>query len=222
MLKLNKTITPHFGRKILFEGADLKEAASAMILIHGRGASAESILELTKVFNFENISFIAPQADNFTWYPNRFIEERYVNEPGVSSGLKLIDNIVNELKNIGINRENIYLLGFSQGACLILDYIARFPQKLGAVFAFSGGLIGKEIIFDDYAGDLQNTSVFLGCSDVDFHIPIKKVNESAVVFENLNANVTKRIYKNIGHTIIEDEIEFVNTILTKNLVPKGV
>lgn len=215
MLKLNNTIEPHKGERILYSGSDLESAKRAMILIHGRGATAESILSLSNEFNLDDIIFIAPQARDFAWYPYRFIEARAKNEPGITSGLTLINSIIAPLNESGIENYSISLLGFSQGACLTIDYALRYPKKYAGVFVLSGGLIGDVINPNDYKGDLENTPIFFGCSNIDFHIPEVRVNESAEITKSLNADVTVKIYENMGHTINEDEIEIINSILLK-------
>lgn len=222
MLKLDNLISPHFGENIIYSGSDIKNAKNAIILVHGRGGTAESMLGLTDELNLVDTIIIAPQADDFTWYPYRFIEKREMNEPGISSGLQLIDSIKKSLNQNEIKSENIFLLGFSQGACLVLDYAARNPEKYGGVFALSGGLIGDILNKNDYYGDLQSTSIFLGCSNIDSHIPEVRVHESAEILKSLKANVTVKIYENMGHTINQDEINNVNEILSnqKSLIDK--
>jgi len=213
MFEIKNSIKPHSSKTILHFGADLQSAKKAMIMIHGRGATAESIAELAEHFKIEDTIYIAPQAEGHTWYPYRFIEKREANEPGISSGLKLIDSIIAALNSAGISSENIYLLGFSQGACLVVDYAARYPKKYAGVFCLSGGLIGESLIPEDYTGDLQQTPVFFGCSENDFHIPEERIHQSAEIFQSLNADVTKRIYPNLGHTINRDELALINKIL---------
>lgn len=136
-----------------------------------------------------------------------------MNEPGITSGLALIDSIVEMLLQKGFTSEQIYLLGFSQGACLGLEYVARNPKKYGGVFGLSGGLIGPKETSRNYKGSLKGTEIFLGCSDVDPHIPLERVDETEEVFKKLGANVTKRIYKGMAHTINRDEIKFVTTLM---------
>jgi phospholipase/carboxylesterase len=202
----------HEKEEILFEG-DIKSAKSAMILIHGRGASAESILTLTKEFNVDNYLYAAPQANGNTWYPYSFLSPVEANEPGLSSGLKVIDNLVKKLNDSGIPDNEIILLGFSQGACLALEYSARNAKYYKAVIGLSGGLIGDTIDKKRYSGSFENCPVFLGCSNIDPHIPEERVNQTAEVMKESGASVTKRIYKGMGHTINEDEINFIKTIM---------
>ena len=215
MLKLNDTIPPHGGDKILYTGEAPEKAASAMIMIHGRGATADSMLPLEDALAIENMSYIIPQASGFAWYPHRFIEQRELNEPGVSSALRLIGSILDAFNEFGFTKENIYLLGFSQGACLVADFAARHTDRYGGIFILSGGLIGKQINGADYKGNLDQTPVFLGCSDSDFHIPEERVHESAAIFEQLSATVTKRIYPGMDHTINEDELAFIRGQIKK-------
>jgi len=215
MLNLKDTIPPHSAENILQLGADIQSATKAMIMIHGRGADAHSVAALHDHFKTDKTVYIAPQADNFTWYPYRFIEKRESNEPGISSGLQIIDSIINALNSSGINTENISLLGFSQGACLAVDYAARNAQKYAAVFCLSGALIGESLNPAEYQGDMQQTPVFFGCAENDFHIPQERVHESARILTSLNAHVTKRIYPNMGHTINRDELAFIKEVLTK-------
>ena len=214
MLHLEKTIRPHLGQKIIYRGFDIEEADSAMIMLHGRGADADSMSNLISEIDTERMLYIVPQATDNSWYPYRFIEKREMNEPGINSGLILIDSIVNALIKNNITRENIYLLGFSQGACLVSDYAARYPGLFGGLFALSGGLIGDEINPDHYTGDLQQTPVFFGCSDTDFHIPEQRIHESVKIYEMLNAVVTKKIYPNMGHTINPDELSVIHQIMS--------
>jgi phospholipase/carboxylesterase len=216
LLKLEKTISPHLGEKILYAGSAIEKAESAMILVHGRGATADSMLPLLDELNSDHMMFVIPQADNFTWYPYRFIEERQANEPGISSGLILIKSIIKSLNGQGFSNEQIYLLGFSQGGCLAADYVARFPAKFAGVFVLSGGLIGNKLNRNDYSGSLLQTPVLFGCSTEDFHIPEERVHESARVFEGLHARVTTHIYENLGHTINQDELDRINSIIVKN------
>ena len=223
---------PHQGQTVLKRGATLGEALGAMILVHGRGASAESILELTdELEGGEGFAFWAPQAADSAWYPNSFLAPVQRNEPGLSSGLARIGDLVQELESGGTPRERILLLGFSQGACLALEFAARHPARYGGVAGLSGGLIGVasesaggevggDNRFDLYGvnaagGDFAGTPVFLGCSDIDPHIPKERVDKSAEVFNSLGASVEKRIYSGMGHTINWDEIALVSNMMEK-------
>jgi predicted esterase len=213
MLKLNDTVAPHLGDKILYAGSGIENASFALIMMHGRGSTAESIISLSQELELKDTIIIAPQADQFTWYPYRFIEKRNMNEPGITSGFVLIDSIIKSLNLNNIETENIYLLGFSQGACLALDYAARKPRKYAGIFGLSGGLIGDILNADDYSGDFHGTPVFLGCSDNDFHIPESRVHETAEILSNLNSKVIKKIYPGMGHRISMEEVGAINKLL---------
>ncbi len=201
--------SPHGGSKILTMGRNLSGAGAAMIMIHGRGATAESILELANYFDQQHVAYIAPQAVNNVWYPYSFLTPEEKNEPHLSSALNTISDIVRFVSHGGIPTDKIMLLGFSQGACLALEWTARQEENISAVFGLSGGLIGPTIAPQKYRGPLPRTAVFLGCSDVDFHIPKERVIESAGMFRTLKADVTMRLYENMGHTVNQDEVEFI-------------
>ncbi|WP_135661556.1 alpha/beta hydrolase [Halorhabdus rudnickae] len=200
---------PHQGQSLERTGTDVESADAAVVLIHGRGATARSILQMAEAFPDDDAVYLAPQAARNTWYPNPFTAPAESNEPGRSSGLAAIDDAVNEATGTGIPRERVALVGFSQGACLASEFVARNPRRYGALAALSGGLIGETIEPTGYDGDLARTPVFLGCSDVDPHIPETRVHETAEVFEQLNGDVTKRLYEGMGHGVNEDEREFV-------------
>ncbi|SEI89822.1 glyoxalase family protein [Deinococcus reticulitermitis] len=204
---------PHQGQPVYAAGRPPSEARVAAVLIHGRGGSAQDILGLGQQFNLSAFTYVAPQAAGQTWYPQSFLRPLEQNEPGLSSGLQQIDDLLNELEAQGIPREHVVLGGFSQGACLALEYVARHARRYGAVFGFSGGLIGPDGTPRDYAGSLEGTPVFLGCSDQDAHIPLARVEESAEVLARLGAQVDKRIYPGMGHTINADEIAAVQALM---------
>lgn len=201
---------PHQDQPLITAGAPLDAAEAALILVHGRGATAQSIVRMTDELHQHGVAYFAPQAARNTWYPNAFTAPAELNEPGRSSGLQAIDDAVTEATNAGIPTDRVMILGFSQGACLASEYVARNPRRYGGLAVLSGALIGETIDPDDYEGDLEGTPVFLGCSDVDPHIPKKRVNESAEIFEQLNGNVTKRLYEGMSHGINQDEIEYVS------------
>jgi phospholipase/carboxylesterase len=214
-LKLPDTLPgPHQGQPVLTAGEPLDRAQAAMILIHGRGATAESILTLADEFPRPGFAFLAPQASGYTWYPNSFLAPIASNEPGITSGLAVITSLFDALAAAGIPAERTLLLGFSQGACLSLEFAARNARRYGGVIGLSGGLIGPDSTPRDYAGSLTGTPVFLGCSDVDFHIPQTRVEHSAEVLRRLGGEVTMRLYPNMGHTVNQDEINFVRQMMT--------
>lgn len=212
-----KVEEPHQDQHVIHYGALLDDAKTAMIMVHGRGASAQDILSLAYEIDTPETAYIAPQAKDNSWYPYSFLNPVEKNEPGISSGLALIDSIVEMVLQKGFTTEQIYLLGFSQGACLSLEYAARNPKKFGGIFGLSGGLIGETISPKNYSDNLEGTDVFLGCSDVDPHIPLQRVNDTEEVFKKLGANVTKRIYKGLAHTVNQDEIDFVAALMRKKI-----
>ena len=198
---------PHQGQPVYAAGQPLDGAHAAMILVHGRGATASSILELTQVLYNDEMAYLAPQASGNTWYPYSFLVPTAQNEPYLSSALQVVANVLAQIEATGIPPEKIIIAGFSQGACLASEFVARNARRYGGLIAFSGGLIGAPGTPRDYAGSLAGTPVFLGCSNVDFHIPEERVHETAEVLEQLGADVNKKIYPNMGHTIIQDEID---------------
>ena len=200
-------ISTHEHQPVATQGRPLEEAKGAMVLLHGRGASAASILNLGDVLKHEGLAYLAPQAANYTWYPHRFIAPIKENEPFLSSALQRLNQVVASVEQAGIRSEKIILGGFSQGACLVSEFAARNPKRYGALLVFSGGLIGAPGELYPYSGDMKQTPVFLGCSDVDAHIPLERVNESADILAGLGAQVTKKIYKGMGHTINADELD---------------
>lgn len=204
---------PHQGQKVYTAGPSPVDADSAMILIHGRGATAPSILELASALPREDMVYLAPQAMGNTWYPYSFLSPRDQNEPGISSGLQAIGSLVDHLVASGIPMDRIVLAGFSQGACLASEYVATHPARYGGLLVFSGGLIGPQDTPLVHEGDLQGTQVFIGCSDTDFHIPLERVEETARVLEGMGAYVNKKIYPGMGHTIIQDEIDEARRIM---------
>ena len=204
---------PHPDGPIRAAGVALAAARAALVLVHGRGATAESILELADEFAVAGVAYLAPQAAGQTWYPHSFLAPLADNEPGLSSGLATVGAVLAAVAAAGVPAERTALLGFSQGACLALEYTARHARRYGAVVALSGGLIGPAGTPRAYAGSLAGTPVFLGCSDRDPHIPRARVAESAAVCEALGGMVTLRIYPNMGHTVNGDEIAAVRTLL---------
>ena len=204
---------PHGGSEEVWFGASLKEAESAVVLIHGRGDSSRGILALAPELHTPRTVFVAPQAMGFSWYPYSFLSEVESNEPWLSSALNRVEAAVTTVTAV-IPRNRVVLMGFSQGACLVLEFAARNAQRYGGLVGFSGGLIGLDGTPRDYRGSLECTPVFLGCSDVDAHIPVSRVHESARVLDSLGGEVEERIYPGMGHTINGDEIAWVSRMLT--------
>jgi phospholipase/carboxylesterase len=200
-------------KELIITGKPFKEAKKALIMLHGRGASAEDILQLTTYLNVEDFAIIAPQATNSTWYPYSFLAPRNQNEPWLSSAIALIADIVKDIEQQGIPKEKIYFLGFSQGACLTLEYVTRHAARWGGAVAFTGGLIGDKIYPETYSGDFEGTPIFLGTSNPDPHVPVERVVESVALMKKMNAAITEKIYPNLGHTISEDEIDKANQLV---------
>lgn len=208
---------PHHGQPVLTFGPDPSAARLTMIMVHGRGASAEDILALAGELGTTDVAFVAPQAAGHTWYPYSFLAPIHDNEPGITSGLDVIAGLVDGLAARQIPHAQIGLLGFSQGACLALEFAARHPKRYAAVVGLSGGLIGPPGTPREYPGSLAGAPVFLGCSDVDAHIPLARVRETADVFRGMGASVDERIYPRMGHMVNQDEIRAVNALLLSNL-----
>lgn len=211
----------HQGQPVLTTGAPLDKAKAAMILVHGRGADARSILGLAGEFDQPDFAYLAPQATGNVWYPNRFLAPIESNEPYLSSALQAVGDVVAHVVQAGIAADKIILLGFSQGACLALEFGARQAQRYGGLVGLSGGLIGPEGTVFEYEGSLEDTPVFLGCSDVDFHIPVERVHGTTAALQALGGNVTERIYPNMGHTINQDEIDFVGAMMAELVQPSA-
>lgn len=204
---------PHHGQPALAAGEPLEHARAAMLMLHGRGASAEDILSLASELDQPGFSYLAPQARANTWYPNRFLVPIEQNEPWLSSALAVVGAVISSIEQAGIPAEKIMLLGFSQGACLALEYSARNARRYGGVVGLSGALIGPDGMPRKDSGSLEGTPVFLGCSDRDMHVPRERVGETAEVMRQLGAEVTERIYPDMGHTINQDEIDFVRRMM---------
>jgi predicted esterase len=210
---VDNTSDPHAHQPVLSRGPRPSEARLTMIMIHGRGASAGSILTLAGELGLADVSCLAPQAAGDTWYPYSFLAPIPDNEPGITSGIGVIDALVARLAQEGVGADRIALLGFSQGACLSLEFAARHARRYAGIVALSGGLIGPPGTPREYTGTFDGTPVFLGCSDVDAHIPVERVHESAAVFRRMGAAVDERIYRGMGHTVNADEIAAVHALL---------
>jgi len=204
---------PHADQPLLTEGPAPANARLTVILVHGRNAAAANIMEVARALRLSDVAFIAPNAAGNTWYPNSFLAPVASNEPGMSSGFGVLSRLVESLIDQGVPSHRIALLGFSQGACLTLEFAARHPRRYAGVFGLSGGLIGPPGARREYAGSLGGTPVFLGCSDVDAHIPLERVHETAAVFERLGARVDEQIYAGMGHLVNADEIAAVRATL---------
>lgn len=200
---------PHQGQPLLIAGKPIQDAQAAMVLIHGRGSTAHNMLTLAAELSHPGFAYLAPQAAGDTWYPYRFLAPIASNQPWLSSALAVIGEVLERLSAAGIPPERTILLGFSQGACLALEFTARHARRYAGVVGLSGGLIGPDGTPRDYSGSLAGTPVFLGCSDVDPHIPRQRVQHSAEVLQRLGGEVTVRLYPNMGHATNQDELDFV-------------
>lgn len=205
----------HQTQPVVRKGLALEDAKAAMILIHGRGAGAQGMTPLLNHFDAEGFAYLIPNAESNTWYDNRFIAPRDSNEPKLSSAIDTIKGLIADIEDAGIPSEKIMLLGFSQGACLSVEVAARNPKRYGGIVALSGGLIGADGELVGYEGSLEETPVFLGCSDVDFHIPVERVHETRNIMQELGATVDERIYPNMGHVINTDEMDAVKALMAK-------
>ncbi len=199
-------------KEYVTSGRELGTADKVLVMVHGRGANAEDILGLSDLLSVKDFTLLAPQATGNTWYPYSFLSPPRQNEPWLSSALNLLKEISADLETKGIKKENIYYLGFSQGACLTLEYVTRHAALYGGVIAFTGGLIGDKIDSTNYTGDFSGTRVFIGSSDPDPHVPVERVNQTTNILQKMNAGVTTKIYKGMGHTINQDEIDEVNRL----------
>jgi phospholipase/carboxylesterase len=205
----------HIGQPVLAEGVPLERAKGAVIMVHGRGAGPRNILELAPLLRRHDVAYLAPAAANGTWYPFSFMSETVRNEPHLTSALQRLRDLVGDVEDAGIDPAKIVLMGFSQGACLASEFAVRHAHRYGGLVAFSGGLIGPPGTTWTYPGWFDGTPVFLGCSDIDPHIPKARVEESAAVFTRMGADVTTRIYPGMGHEINEDELERARDVLDR-------
>ena len=210
---------PHTNQPVRHRGKPLDSAEAAVILVHGRGASAEDILGLADSFDLPELAYLAPEAAGHTWYPFSFLSPIEQNQPWLDSALGLIGKVLGRVTAAGIPLHKIALVGFSQGACLVTEFVARNAARYGGLVAFTGGLIGPPGVKFNYSGNLAGTECFLGAGDPDPHVPWKRVAESAAVLTAFGATVTLRRYPNLPHTINEDEIQEARNIL-KRLVAK--
>jgi phospholipase/carboxylesterase len=210
-----KAADPHYDAPVAEAGAPLRLAKAAVVMLHGRGADAAGMLSLAEVFAQPDLAYLAPQAAGRSWYPYSFLAPIARNEPFLTSALQMLDRMLGRLGDEGFGPERVVLLGFSQGACLALEYAARHALRYGGLVGLSGGLMGPEESPRDYAGRLAGTPVFLGCSDIDPHIPVDRVHETARVLGALGGAIIERIYPGMGHAISDDEIRQVRSLLAR-------
>lgn len=204
---------PHQGQPTRYAGAPLRVADAAVVLLHGRGATAVSILDLFDAFSVHGVAYAAPQAQYNRWFPGSFLALPETNEPELTSALAAVDAAVDDVVAGGVPVERVVVGGFSQGACLAAEYVARNPRRYGGLVVLSGGLVGPEGTTFGHSGDLAGTPVFLGCSDVDPYVPVERVHASRDVFGALGGDVTERIYEGMAHTTTDDELAFVADLL---------
>lgn len=200
------------GQRIVEAGADLASARAAMVLLHGRGATAEDIMSLAAEVQRPGWAFLAPQAAGNVWYPNPFTAPLESNEPYLSAALDTLSRTVERVE-AHMPVQKLILLGFSQGACLTLEWAARNARRYGAVIGLSGGLIGPEGTPRDYPGSFDGTPVFLGCSDIDPYIPMPRVVDAGAVLKGMEAEVTVRFYPGMGHTVGIEELETIRGLV---------
>lgn len=198
---------------MLLSGAPLAEAAGVLVLVHGRGGSAQDMITLARELDRPHFACFVPEAAGRTWYPFSFLEKLEKNQSHLNSALRLLKSVLGKIEAANVAFDRVALIGFSQGACLTLEFAARNARRFGAVAGLSGGLIGPEGTPRDYPGSFDGTPVFLGCSDVDPHVPKRRVDETVMVLERMGAQVTKRIYPGMGHTVEPEEIEIVRGML---------
>jgi phospholipase/carboxylesterase len=202
-------------KQVITAGTPITQAKKAFIMLHGRGAPASSIMSLSSHLRLPDTAIMAPQATQHSWYPYSFMAPVENNEPALSSALAVIDELVNDIITQGIDKKNIYFLGFSQGACLTLEYVARHGDTYGGVIAFTGGLIGQELNTINYSGDFAGTPILITTGDPDPHVPLGRVEESVAHLKKMNADVLFKIYKGRPHTITEQELELAEQHVLK-------
>lgn len=200
-------------KNIQAAGQPLNDADKVLFMIHGRGSNAWDILGLARSLNVQDYALLAPQATNNTWYPYSFMAAPEQNEPWLSSALSLLKELVDEVSGVGIAAENIYFLGFSQGACLALEFVTRYADKYGGVVAFTGGLIGDKINREKYSGNFNGTPVFLGTGNSDPHVPVDRVKETKNIMEAMNARVSLEVFENKPHSVSQEEIDLANRLV---------
>ncbi len=208
---------PHETSPVYTAGAKLEDASAAIILVHGRGASAQDILSLSSPLNFPGVAYFAPEAEGSIWYPNRLIAPVESNEPYLSAAIAKIDGLVKHIEANGIPVEKIFIGGFSQGASLSSEYVIRNPRSYGGLLIFSGGYIWQSGKPREATGNLNGMPVFNGCSNVDPFIPLERMKETTALLTSLGAEVTERVYPNMDHTIIDEELELARELIEKRL-----
>jgi phospholipase/carboxylesterase len=202
-------------KQVITSGLPIQQAKKAIVMLHGRGGTAADIISLQRVLNLEDMAIYAPQATNNSWYPYSFMAPVEQNQPALDSALALVGDVVAEIEAAGIPADQIYFAGFSQGACLTLEYTSRNARRYGGIIAFTGGLVGKELEVGHYDGDFKQTPVFISTGNRDPHVPVSRVQESVTILEDMNATVNQVIYPGRPHTISGEEIQLVNNTILK-------
>ncbi|RYD93766.1 MAG: alpha/beta fold hydrolase [Sphingobacteriales bacterium] len=203
----------HHTKQYITAGAPLANAKGALVMLHGRGGTAANIASLAGELNVADLAVYAPQATNQSWYPYSFMAPESQNQPALDSAIATVGELVQQIESDGIPTDKIYFLGFSQGACVALEYVGRNAKRYGGVVAFTGGLIGEELDASRYTGDFNNTPILITTGDPDPHVPLGRVNESAGILSKLNAQVTLKVYNGRPHTISQQEIDLANSVI---------
>jgi len=202
-----------YQQQVIKAGVPLSDAKKAIVMVHGRGGRAEDIISLQRFLKLDNMAIIAPQAVNNSWYPYSFMAPESNNQPALASAIETVGEAVKEIVESGIKAEHLYFLGFSQGACLTLEYVARKARKYGGIIAFTGGLIGEELVKDRYQGDFEQTPILITTSNPDPHVPPARVEESVALLEELGAAVTLQVYQGKAHSISKEELDLANRVI---------
>lgn len=205
-------------KKIVTAGRPLDQTKKALIMVHGRGATAESILSLSHELNAGDFTLYAPQATNHSWYPYSFMAPVSQNQPALDAALELLDDLINSILTQGVDSKNIYLLGFSQGACLSSEYATRHAKHYGGLLLFTGGLIGKQLDTSNYKGNFEGTPVLITTGDPDPHVPVSRVEETEKIMQENGAEVIRKIYKGRPHTILQEELDLAKQILAGSAI----
>lgn len=202
-------------KQVLTAGLSIEKAKKAIVMIHGRGGSAQDIVTLKEHLNLNEMAIFAPQASQRSWYPYSFMAPEAKNQPALDSALEVIDDLVKDIEKAGIPADSIYFLGFSQGACLTLEYLARNAKQYGGAVAFTGGLIGETLITEIYKGDFKETPILISTGNPDPHVPLTRVQESIGILENLNSTIYSQVFNGKQHSISLEEINLANQYIFK-------
>jgi predicted esterase len=206
-------VGPHAGQQVLRAGAQVSDATSAVIAIHGRGSSASDIIGIAKAIGLPGVAWLAPDAASHTWYPYSFLTPVEQNQPFLDSAISVVGGLLQHLEDSGIPAEKAVLLGFSQGGCLVSEFVARHPRRYGGLVVLSGGLIGESIDPAGYSGSIEHTPVYGGCSDIDPHIPLERFEVTGQVLADLGGAVDFRVYPGMGHTVSLDELSAAKALI---------